>query len=205
MMMRIGSFFVLVCVFLVAGCVGLKVAEPQKGGEAALVGMMNVRQPENSSGVTVVEYERDILTNIVDGWAGLSNQVFSNCFVLRERMKTEFSGHQADEARSGFAKAQGIAAKLSGMGDLRMAGAGFIFLGIVLAVLKKYFPVGIKVVFLCIGVGVVLCLLPALAVSESMQIVMALVFLAFCGVFVAMRNFSSSEQGKTLENSKEDK
>lgn len=158
--MRI-SFYILMIV-IVTSCTMIK---PQVGGKSVYSNgkdKITLQQNENSAESSEITFSRVYIPSNSVGTILCQ----TNGEIIIEKYSTKLGTHQVDKARSSFLDVK----KLQSLNKLYYFGGLFILLGIAAIALKSYLPfLGIKVPILCIGVGIMLCMLPSALSDTSMK------------------------------------
>lgn len=184
-------------------CVSCSMIKPQVGGKSVYTNgkeKITLQQNENSAEPSEITFSRVYIPSNTVG------KVFceTNGEIIIERYSSKLGTHQVDKARHSFLDVK----KLQSLNKLYYFGCFFILLGIAAIALKGYLPfLGIKVPILCIGIGIMLCMLPSALSDTSMKYAIfgVCVVLAFAMAKKYNTNTSSETKIQMSETNNETK
>jgi hypothetical protein len=107
-------------------------------------------------------------------------------------IQTSLGTHQEDVARQAWGEVQMVAEKVKHLKILYWFGAFFMLLGVMMAIMQKYVPVGLKVVLGSIFLGVILCLIPSAMVDTTSRLGIFAVIGLY--LFVLGKSFTSTNK-----------
>lgn len=152
------KYFLVCCIFFLtlgASCHNESPLKPQNGGvikikTTASKKTLEVTQPENSEGKTVVYFENAGMT--------MTNAVSTN----RGTFAVEFGGQQKDEARAGIVDVEKTRETLKSLSPVTYAGVAVMIIAALIFIFKKYLFVGVGTVCMVFALGLITAVAPAL-------------------------------------------
>ena len=134
-----------------------------------------ITQPENAAEPTTFNFS---MTNTAE--------------MTNVSIQTVLGTQQKDVARSAWGEVQMAAEKVKHLKILYWFGAFFMLLGVMMAIMQKYVPVGLKVVLGSIFLGVILCLIPSAMVDTTSRLGIFSVIGLY--LFVLGKSFTSTNK-----------
>ena len=201
---------VALMIFVFAGCNTdtMRVAKPQRGGEASAVlspsaPAITILQPENSQAPTTATYERDIIPIAAPSKVNTNYSIFdtTNWMVVRDRYTTSLGAHQSDDARSGYTGVQKTAAILRAQSPIMYAGIALIIIALAMSYFQARYPLvftpGIKVIALTFLTGLCLMILPAMTQNKTILIMALLSGSGIVVAYILAKQFSTQNNSTT--------
>ena len=170
--------------------------KPQVGGKSIYTNgkaKITLQQNENSAEPSEVTISRVYVPSNSFG-----TLLYTNGEIIFEKYTSKLGTHQTDKARHSFLDVK----KLQSLNKLYYFGCFFILLGIAAIALKGYLPfLGIKVPILCIGIGIMLCMLPSALSDTSMKYAIFGVCVVLAFAMARKYNTNSLSDGTKNQNS----